>query len=144
DGQNLEAQLLAEGLGYFVAFAPASDLLDCQRQAEQQARAAGKGLWQHAPVFAVSQLTRSGFALVQGQISRVQHNRGGLWLELEDTLSLRLDPQELSAEELARWLKMAGRRVEVRGWVVERASRAPEHPRWQLTVSDGSMLRVLP
>jgi endonuclease YncB( thermonuclease family) len=37
DGANLEAQMLAEGLGFQVAVAPNVDLVDCQQAAEHSA-----------------------------------------------------------------------------------------------------------
>ncbi|MCE6984681.1 thermonuclease family protein, partial [Pseudomonas frederiksbergensis] len=43
-GDNFEAQLLSEGLGYRVAVAPNVALTVCQEQAERAARQAGKGL----------------------------------------------------------------------------------------------------
>ena len=49
-GANLEAQMLAEGLGFQVAVAPNVDLVDCQQAAERSARQAGLGLWRQSPV----------------------------------------------------------------------------------------------
>ncbi len=49
DGANLEAQMLAEGLGFQVAVAPNVDLVSCQQAAERNARQAGLGIWRQSP-----------------------------------------------------------------------------------------------
>jgi endonuclease YncB( thermonuclease family) len=64
-GENLEAQMLAEGLGFFVAIAPSVSLADCQRAAELQARSAGKGVWRQPPVIAADRVRDGGFAIVR-------------------------------------------------------------------------------
>jgi endonuclease YncB( thermonuclease family) len=146
-GHNLEAQLLAEGLGRFVAIAPNVALVDCHRAAERQARQARLGLWRQTPVLQAGQLVRGGFTLVQGQVQRVERNRGGLWLEMGDALVLQVAPKHLQDSELVRLQGLAGRRVEARGWVVDRSRRGalrPGQARWLLPLTHASMLEVLP
>lgn len=146
-GRNLEAQMLAEGLGYQVAVAPNLDLVDCQRAAERQARAARLGLWRKAPVQEAVALKRAGFALLQGRVERVERNGGGLWLELEGPLVLRIAPESLVHFDLRALQALSGRRVEVRGWVVDRARHGavkPGQARWLLPVSHAAMLERLP
>lgn len=146
-GRNLEAQLLAEGLAYQVAFEPASGLVDCQRQAERQARGGRLGLWRSSPVVAAQALERGGFALVRGRVERVQRNRGGLWLELQGPLVLRIEPKLLGYFDLAALQGLVGREVEARGWVVDRARRGgvnAQQARWMLSLTHAAMLEVLP
>jgi len=145
-GNNLEAQLLAAGLGHFVAFAPASAIAPCQQASERRAREAAVGLWAGAGPGTAKALGRSGFALLQGRIGSLQRNAGGVWLELDEALVLRVPPEHL--EIFAPLLAEAapGRRVEVRGWVVERrGGQASEGRgrRWLLTLSDPLMLSWL-
>lgn len=122
-GANLEAQLLSEGLGYLVAVAPNVTLVDCQQVAERQARQARVGVWRHSPVQSSARLSNSGFAIVSGQVRRVQHNRGGMWIELQGSLVLRIAPAHLSAFDTAMLKRLEGRQVEARGWVVDRSRR---------------------
>lgn len=146
-GRNLEAQLLAEGLGYQVAVAPNLDLVECQRTAERQARAARLGLWRKAPMQEAGALRRGGFALLQGRVERVEHNGGGLWVELEGSLVVRVAPEALVRFDLRALQALPGRRVEVRGWVVDRARHGavkPGQARWLLPVSHAAMLELLP
>ena len=146
DGRNWEAQQLAEGLGYAVAIAPNTALAGCQWAAERAARAAGKGLWRRSPVLEVGQLRQDGFALLRGRIATVERNRGGAWLALGDALVLHVPPQWL-AQFGGRDLEgLAGREVEVRGWVVDRGRRGalrPGQARWLLELSHPAMLGVL-
>ncbi len=146
-GRNLEAQLLAEGLGYLVAIAPNVALLECQQVAERSARQAGLGLWRQPPVQTPEQLRHGGFALVRGRVERVELNRGGVWLELGGSLVVRVAPQALAEFDQRALRALAGSRVEVRGWVVDRSRHGgvkPEQARWMLSLTHGAMLEVVP
>lgn len=146
-GVNLEAQLLAEGLGYRVAFEPASGLEDCQRAAEVVARQQKKGLWQQARIGSPFDLRSGGFALLSAKVVRVQRNRGGLWIELDGPLVLRVEPRLLRSFDVAALQRLAGREVEARGWVIDRSRRVgvqPQQARWMLPLTHAAMLEVLP
>jgi len=146
-GNNLESRLLAEGLGYFVAIAPNTDLTACQQAAEREARSAGLGLWKRAPVQTVGQLHESGFAVVRGRVGQVQRNGGGLWIELDGPLVLRIYPRLLKNFDAATLRDLRGRQVEARGWVIDRAERGtikPGQARWMLPLTDPAMMEVLP
>ena len=143
-GDNLEAQMLADGLGFQVAVAPNVDLVDCQQAAERRARQAGLGLWKRSPVLKAEQIERSGFAMVGGRVSKVQRNRGGIWIELQDKLVLRVAPNLLDRFDDASLLALKGRQIEARGWVVDRSRRGglkPGQARWLLPLTDPSMLQ---
>ncbi|MGV8916903.1 MAG: thermonuclease family protein [Pseudomonas sp.] len=142
-GNNLEAQLLAEGLGYQVAITPNVALLDCQQAAERSARQAGLGLWRKSPVQPVGQINDSGFALVSGQVTSVQRNNGGLWIELQSSLVLRIAPDLLRQFDVSRLERLKGKSIEARGWVVDRSRRGglrPGQVRWMLPVTHPAML----
>ncbi|MEX6503839.1 thermonuclease family protein [Pseudomonas zhanjiangensis] len=147
EGQSIEAQLLAEGLGFLVAVAPNVALLDCLRAAERSARQARLGLWRGSPVRTPEQLDAAGFALIQARIERVEGNRGGLWLELGETLVLHVAPALRERFEARHGRELLGRRVEARGWVIDRARRGGVQPgkaRWMLPLTHAAMLEVLP
>lgn len=140
-GANLEAQLLAEGLGFFVAIAPNTELAGCLRTAERQARLAARALWQQSPVTPADQLRRAGFAIITGRVEHVETNRGGTWLELQGSVVLRI-PREGTASFAQALEGLLGRQVEARGWVVDRKGRADlsRHARWLLNISHPAML----
>ncbi|MEN0105791.1 MAG: thermonuclease family protein, partial [Pseudomonas sp.] len=146
-GQNLEAQLLAEGLGFQVAIAPNVALLACQQAAEHSARQARLGVWTQAPTLAAAQINDSGFALVQGRVISVEQNRGGIWLQLEGPLVLQVANKALPAFDRAALRALSGRTVEARGWVIDRARRGQQaagQARWMLPLTHPAMLEVQP
>ncbi|MBV6289152.1 thermonuclease family protein [Pseudomonas aegrilactucae] len=142
-GDNLEAQLLGEGLGYRVAVAPNVALVRCQQQAEQAARRAAVGVWRVSAVLGPGQLRQSGFALIRGQVRAIERNRAGIWIALGDDLVLQV-PARLSRHfpaDFAHGLK--GRTVEARGWVLDRSRKGgltSGQARWVLPLTDPSML----
>ncbi|MDB6144109.1 MAG: nuclease [Pseudomonas sp.] len=144
-GINLEAQLLVEGLGYQVAIAPNVALLDCQQSAEQVARQVGLGLWKASPVQPVGQIANSGFAVVSGKITDVQRNGGGLWIELQGALVLRVAPNLISQFDVTRLQRLKGQSIEARGWVIDRSRRGglqAGQARWMLPVTHPAMLSL--
>jgi len=147
DGANLEAQMLAEGLGFQVAVAPNVDLVDCQQAAEHSARQAGLGLWRQSPVLKAEQINASGFAVLSGRVSKVQRNRGGIWIELQDSVVLRVAPNLLGQFDVPALENLEGKQIEARGWVVDRSRRGglkSGQERWLLPLTDPSMLQTVP
>ncbi|WP_268799198.1 thermonuclease family protein [Pseudomonas huanghezhanensis] len=146
DGANLEAQLLAEGLGFLVAVSPNVALVDCQQSAEQVARRAGLGLWRNAQVQSPDQIATGGFALISGRVTDVQRNKGGTWIEFGDALVLRIAPELASQFDNAMLARLKGQQVEVRGWVVDRSRRGglrPGQPRWMMPITHPVMLNTI-
>ncbi|KAE9650311.1 thermonuclease family protein [Pseudomonas sp. PB105] len=144
DGENLEAQLLAEGLGFQVGVAPNVDLVACQQAAENSARQAGLGLWRQSPVQPVAQLKQSGFALVSGRVSKIERNRGGVWIELQGSLVLRIAPDLARQFDSSLLNGLQGKTVEARGWVQDRARRGGlkrGQARWLLPLTDPGMIK---
>lgn len=146
-GRNLEAQLLGEGLGFMVAVAPNSALVSCQSEAERQARRQRLGVWRTEQVKTAGQLNGGGFALLGGRVTGVQRNRGGLWLDLDGGRVLRVAPELLGEFDVRALQRLEGRRVEARGWVIDRQSRGglqSGRARWMLPLTHSAMLEVLP
>jgi len=143
DGDNFEARLLSEGLGYRVAVAPNVKLAGCQQQAEQAARTVRAGLWRQSPVIRASDVRQSGFAVIGGKIRGIERNRGGIWLELDDAVVLQV-PARLQRNFPSGFFdNLKGRQVEARGWVVDRSRKGglkPGQRRWVLPLTDPSML----
>lgn len=143
DGANLEAQLLSEGLGYLVAVSPNVALVDCQQAAERTARQAGLGLWRNSPVQSAGLIDKGGFALVSGQVTGVQRNGGGLWIELQGSLVLRIAPDLVSLFDAKQLSRMKGQRIEARGWIVDRSRRGglkDGQARWMMPITHPAML----
>ena len=146
-GVNFEAQLLTEGLALQVAVAPNVEQIACQQLAERAARKAGLGLWRQSPAIAAAQVERAGFALLGGRVSKVERNRAGAWIELDDSVVLHVAPTVF--EQFPEgWLdSLEGRQVEARGWVLDRSRRGKQSAgqlRWMLPVSDPAMVQIRP
>ena len=144
NGLGLETQLLAEGLALQVAVAPNTERAVCQQQAEQAARAAGLGLWRTSPGVSAAQVDSAGFALLTGRVSKIERNRAGLWVELDDSVVLHFAPQ-VAAQLAERGLDdLAGQTLEARGWVIDRRARgnvSAGQLRWMLPITDPGMVR---
>ncbi|MFP3862038.1 thermonuclease family protein [Pseudomonas capeferrum] len=143
NGNNLEAQLLSEGLGYRVAVAPNVRLVGCQQLAEQVARKAGIGLWRSSPVVRARDVRQSGFAVIGGRIQGVERNRGGVWLTLDSTVVLQVPARLQRNFPPSFFDNLKGRQVEARGWVLDRSRKGglqPGQRRWVLPLTDPSML----
>lgn len=146
DGANLEAQMLAEGLGFLVAVPPNVDLVACQQTVERRARQAGLGVWRQSPVLKADQISNAGFAVLSGRVSKVQRNRGGIWIELQDSVVLRVAPNLLGRFDANALQKLEGKQIEARGWVLDRSRRGglkDGQARWMLPLTDPAMLEVV-
>ncbi|MBA6142578.1 MULTISPECIES: thermonuclease family protein [Pseudomonas] len=143
NGDNLEAQLLSEGLGYRVAVAPNVRLSGCQQRAEQAARQAGAGLWRQSPVVPADAIRHPGFAVLSGRIMSIERNRGGVWLNLDRAVVVQVSARLQRNFPASFFANLKGRQVEVRGWVVDRSRKGglkPGQRRWVLPLTDPSML----
>ncbi|MHC6227866.1 thermonuclease family protein [Pseudomonas sp. X10] len=143
NGDNIEAVLLSEGLGYRVAVAPNVRLAGCQQAAEKAARKARLGLWRQPPLVRPADVRQSGFAIISGRIQAIERNRGGIWLELDNAVVLQV-PARLQRSFPARFFdNLKGRQVEARGWVLDRSRKGglkPGQRRWLLPLTHPSML----
>jgi endonuclease YncB( thermonuclease family) len=146
-GQNLEARLLEEGLGYLAAVAPNTALVACQQAAERVARDAHLGLWRKSVLQTPGQLVTGGFALVTARVTKVERNRGGVWLGVEGPLVLHIAPKSLEQFDWASLQNLVGRNIQARGWVIDRRLRGSikkGQARWMLPLTAAAMLEVLP
>ncbi|WP_160115559.1 thermonuclease family protein [Marinobacterium lutimaris] len=141
-GLALSERLIAEGLGVAIALPPNTRLAECLFAAEQIARRSRVGLWRDGPLKEAGTVAQSGFALLQGEVTKIDNGRRTVWLEVDDRLVLRVD-KELPglAAELDQLL---GKRVEIRGWVVDRGNISQSgRKRWFISLSDRRHLRIL-
>ncbi|MCV6589654.1 MAG: thermonuclease family protein [Marinobacterium sp.] len=150
DGRLLSRQLLLQGLGWHVELAPVTGIERCLAAAEARARHTEEGLWSDNRGWrAVSTLREGdgGFMVLRGRVSLARHSGKTSWLELDQRLAVRISStvvQQLSVSGIAG---LQGKRVEVRGWVVDRQQRGRRlyagYRRWLLSLQVPVMLRVL-
>ncbi len=144
-GRNLEEILLREGYARMIAIAPNVALADCHLSAELDARREGLRLWTVERPISATSIQRAGFALVQGRVQRVERNEGGVWLELDGPLVLRVAPRDIERFGLRALTEQVDQRVEARGWIVDRRKDGRRgQARWMLTLTDPATLRRIP
>ena len=145
-GRNLEAQLLTEGFGQMVAITPNVALVTCHREAERQARSARAGLWAQLRPVPARAVRTGGFVLLEGQVQRVERNRGGVWIELGHSVVLRIALPVLDSFDASLLRDLQGKRVEARGWMIDRSRGGGlkvGQARWMLPLTHGAMLELL-
>lgn len=129
-GNSLEAELLVRGLAFHIAVPPNLALAECLKKQEDRARRQKLGVWDESvwPPLSASELTlaHTGFQRLRGRIVEVSE-AGDVWLEMDGPVVLRVSREERQYFENSRWQNWQGRRLEVRGWLVDRSeSRAVE------------------
>lgn len=144
EGDNIEAQLLREGLGYALAVPPNVNLADCHRLAEREARQDSKGVWQPSPVTAAGAVVSGGFQIIRGRVESVSKAGKFYWLELDGPVVIRIAINDRQHFESLPIETLTGSEVEARGWVVDRkrGGLKPGHKPFMLPLGHALMLKV--
>ena len=157
EGENLTASLLAEGLGFPVAFPPNTAYADCYRQQAALAEAQARGVWRHgyfrlrSPSLEAD--LKGGFGRYRGQIERISVTKKVIWIDFVGNLSVRVarkDMPYLDGEVLKELLQAVDRKQELRlpqlivsGWVMDRTQwgekmakqvASGKRNRWQINI----------
>jgi endonuclease YncB( thermonuclease family) len=142
DGSNLQARLLAAGYATTLVVPPNEWSLACYAAAQAQARKSRTGIWgleayQPIPAEKLAGSVR-GFRLVTGRVQRVGESRANLWLNLSPGMAVRIPKRDLAYFGDLDPRGLAGKRLEVRGWVQKRRGelRITVRHRAALTVLD--------
>lgn len=124
DGGNVQARLLEAGMATALVVPPRQWGVACYAAVEARAREARRGIWQlpqyqPIPAEALPDSTR-GFRLVSGRVQRVGESRANLWLDLSPKVAVRIPKDDLIYFDAFDPRSLAGKRLEVRGWVAKR------------------------
>jgi endonuclease YncB( thermonuclease family) len=123
-GDNLQARLLGAGYATTLVVPPNEWSMGCYGAVEASARERRLGIWSLAayqPVPAATLAdTARGFRLVTGRVQRVGESRGNLWLNLSRHMAVRIPKDDLVYFADLDPRQLAGRQVEVRGWIHKR------------------------
>ncbi len=127
NGDNLQTQLLSEGLANAITIPPNGRYSACYQQAEKKARCQQKGLWSQK-ITAIAELDDSsqGFHVLQGKLKNIKTSRKGLWLELEHGLSLRIAFQHRPLFNMKHLKSLLGQSIIVRGWLQSKRKPKPD------------------
>ena len=137
DDQTIAQRLIEVGLGWAVAVAPNIQLADCLLSQEREARQQQLGVWQSSPISA-AKLSKGGFAVIRGVITRVDPTQTDVYLEIDDHVVIKIGLEQLQNENFRGLAESLGRSIEARGWVIDRAAfikKRPQYKRFLLPLS---------
>jgi len=121
DGTSVEQILLREGLAWAVAVPPDIDRIPESLAAENQARAAGRGVWGE-PAYVPTPAERltpndTGFRFIEGTVQRRSQRHNVIYLDLTPRVALLIPNQDWSKYFQGDPRSLVGRRVVARGWL---------------------------
>ena len=118
DGQNVQAILLKKGLASVITVPPNTRFARCYLEMEHVARCNKTGLWENTPIVQAKKLTNKhiGFHLIQGRVSAVDINDKGIWLNLDDQLTVGIRSDNLPMFDISSIKNMLNQSIIVRGW----------------------------
>ena len=127
DGSDVEQILLREGLAWAVAVPPDVKSLPVYLAAENEARAAGRGVWSesaYAPT-PVNRLTKNdtGFRFIEGTILRSVRHRNVIYFDLGPHVALVVDSADWKKYYRGKPSDLIGHSVIARGWLTEYRGR---------------------
>ena len=121
DGTNLQAQILAHGLGSVVAIPPNIGLVDTYQIAEHAARRDKLGIWNHRYYRPATpqQLgaDAQGHRFVTGTVDRIGRSRRNFYLDLGPRFSVVIPHKDWRKYWGGDIDRVLGAKVVVRGWV---------------------------
>jgi endonuclease YncB( thermonuclease family) len=127
DGASVEEILLREGLAWAIAIPPNVDQLDSLLKAENEARAAGRGVWgeaAYAPKPANDLTAKdTGFRFIEGTIQRRARGRQVIYFDLAPRVALVVPHKEWKKYFEGKSTNWVGRTVVARGWLTESKGR---------------------
>jgi len=131
DGQNVQAELLKQGLAQVITIPPNTRFASCYLEAEHQARCNKAGLWQNSNIVAAAQLQNShiGFHLIQGKVENIRTNNKGIWLDLDHKLTVGIRPENQALFDKKTIDALLHQTVIVRGWVNKSDKSTPYYVR---------------
>jgi len=134
-GENLNASLVKNGMGFHITIPPNLQFNKCYKEAEKYAQQQKLGLWSHKFSQAISARTitdsNRGFQQVTGTVQRVGESHSSIWLNLEKQFALRVLKKDLVHFKNYTPQTLLNKRVTARGWVYKRKNQfrmALRHP----------------
>jgi len=143
NGQSVEAKMLEQGLASRVAIPPNVWGQDCFAQAENEARAAGRGIWA-LPAYRTPLEARNlpsdvtGYVLLQGRVENVGGSRHAQWINLDGGVALKIDHDLMPYFTDLDLKRLQGKRIEARGWLTRPGGKSP-----RIRLTHPSMLHIL-
>ncbi|VAW54820.1 hypothetical protein MNBD_GAMMA05-1791 [hydrothermal vent metagenome] len=126
-GQNIQQKLLSQGLASAITIPPNIKFAACYLAVENTARCHQLGLWKNRAALKAKQLTNQhlGFQLIQGTVKNITTNAKGIWLNIDDTLTvgIRPDNQHLFDKKIIN--NYLNQPITIRGWLNKSRKSTP-------------------
>ncbi len=119
DGQNVQATLLKQGVANAITMPPNTLFASCYLEMERYARCNNKGLWKNTSILEAKNLKNQhkGFHLVKGKVESINSNSKGIWLNLDNKLTIGIRPDNQSLFDIKALNGMLNQTIIVRGWL---------------------------
>jgi len=119
DGDNIQAALLTRGFARAITFPPNTRFSACYQQQERKARCAKTGLWKKQKPLSAKNLDDSdiGFQLIKGKLKNINSNKKGIWLKLDNKLTVGIRPDNHHLFEINKIDELLDKEIVVRGWL---------------------------
>ncbi len=119
DGQNIQAILLNFGLARVITIPPNTQFSACYLEQEHKARCKKTGLWKQAKILQAKNLKNqhTGFHLVQGKVTNISTNTKGIWLNIDNKLTIGIRPENQALFDIKAINDLVNQSVTVRGWI---------------------------
>ena len=131
DGQNIQSKLLGQGLASAIMISPNTRFASCYLEQERSARCAGRGIWKKQRILEAGRLKpkHKGFQIVRGKVKSINSNSKGIWINLEDTLTIGIRPDNEHLFDLDQIRGLLDQPVIVRGWINKSKKPTPYYLR---------------
>jgi endonuclease YncB( thermonuclease family) len=131
DGQNIQSTLLNQGLASAIMISPNTRFASCYLEQERTARCAGKGIWKKQRILEAGKLKpkHKGFQIVRGKVKSINSNSKGIWINLEDKLTIGIRPDNRHLFDLSQIKGLLDQPIIVRGWINKSSKSTPYYLR---------------
>ena len=121
DGKNIQANMLAEGLGVWITVPPNLQYLECYRRHEHKARQNKAGVWsaQFREPRKNTSLSRQdrGFQWIRGTVTRIGRGKKYTWINLGEKVAARVHKDDLQYFQDKTFAALENKTITVRGWL---------------------------
>jgi endonuclease YncB( thermonuclease family) len=120
DGENIQAQLLLQGMATAIAHPPNIAYSECYARQEKTARCDGAGIWSNPQqlILKAADLDAKsrGYHLVTGKVEHISQTTKGVWIFMSQ-LMLGIPRENLAGFDQAELLSLHGKQLTSRGWI---------------------------
>ena len=126
-GQNIQEELISEGLASVIAIPPNTKFAACYLAVENTARCNRLGLWKNRAIVKANQLTLKhlGFQFIQGTVKNISTDAKGIWLNIDDTLTVGIRPDNRHLFDNKVLKNYLNQSITIRGWLNKSQKSTP-------------------